>query len=96
MLEPVADLFAGGIVAHDVGVPEFGEMDADGGDVAADGLSELARRDWTSGVEQNNHLIDDRIAEQPAQARLPITLLVHDRRSKTSWPDPVKRIILTF
>ena len=65
MLEPITDLFAGAIVAHDVGAPEFGEMDADGGDVAPDQFSERARGHWTSDFEQNNHLIDDGIAEQP-------------------------------
>ena len=65
MLEPITDLFPGGIVAHDVGAPEFGEMDADGGDMAADQFSELAGGHWTAGLEQNNHLIDNGIAEQP-------------------------------
>jgi len=65
MLEPITDLFPGGIVAHDVGAPEFGEMAADGGDMAPDQLSELAGGHWTSNLEQDNHLIDNGIAEQP-------------------------------
>ena len=36
VLGRITDLFAGGIVAHGVRIPEFSEVDADGGDVAPD------------------------------------------------------------
>ena len=43
----------------------IGEMAADGGDMAPDQLSELAGGHGTSNLEQDNHLIDNGIAEQP-------------------------------
>jgi hypothetical protein len=43
-------------------------------------LASLLGGHWSAGVEQRNHLVNNRVAHQPTKTRLTVAFLVHPGR----------------
>jgi hypothetical protein len=80
VLEPVANLLPIRVVPDQIGGTQLGEMPAHGLNRAARQLGKIAWGYGAAGLEENNQLVDDRIAEEATQARFTISSFVHPRR----------------
>ena len=67
VLEPIADFLADAVIPDDIGGPELGEMTAHGLDRAASQLSKPTRSCGPAVIQENNELVNYRIAEQSAE-----------------------------
>ena len=63
MLEPVADFFSSRVVSDDVGCAKLGEMAADRLHGAAGEFGKTTRRGRSALVQENDELVDHRIAQ---------------------------------
>src|SRR5262245_13484392 len=86
MLEPIASLLTGCIIANDIGGSQLAKMNTDSRNLAPDQFGQFTRRQWPAALQKQHQLIDHRASQQSAHPGFPILDLVHRRRSIGKTP----------
>src|SRR5262249_57711217 len=88
MLEPIASLLAGCIIANDIGGSQLAKMNTDSRNLAPDQFGQFTQRQWPAALQKQHQLIDHRVSQQSAHPGFPILDLVHPRRALGKTPSP--------
>src|SRR5262249_23044512 len=86
MLEPIASLLAGRIIANDIGGSQLAKMNTDSRNLAPDQFGQFTRRQWPAALQKQQQLINHRVSQQSAHPRFPILDLIHGGRYKEKPP----------